>query len=111
MSFDYESCRGRLEDLIRWYSDRVGQRNEATTRLHLIDTLFFECLGWSRQDATLEEAHGGQYADYAFSAPRRLLIVEAKREGDYLELPAGYNRIEYAIPGLLRGHPDRKSVV
>ena len=111
MSFDYESCRGRLEDLIRWYSDRVGQRNEATTRLHLIDTLFFECLGWSRQDATLEEAHGGQYADYAFSAPRRLLIVEAKREGDYLELPAGYNRIEYAIPGLLRDHPLLKSAL
>ena len=46
MTPDYEISRARLEKLIEWYTPRVDQRNEATTRLHLIDILFFECLGW-----------------------------------------------------------------
>ena len=37
----------------------------------------------------LEEENNGEYADYTFYLPRRTLIVEAKREGIYFEVPAG----------------------
>lgn len=111
MSSNYESGRSHLEELVTWYSTRAGQRNEATTRLQLIDRLFFECLGWSTDDVITEEPHGQEYADYTFLAPRRILIVEAKKEGDYFELPAGRIRLEYSLPALFRDYPNLKSAV
>ena len=80
---------------------------QATTRLVLVDRLFFECLGFlAKEDAKLEEPQGQEYTDYSFFAPRRVLIVEAKKEGDYFELPAGRQALEYSINGLMRDYPN-----
>ncbi len=111
MELEYEACRTNLESLAAIYASRGGQRNEATTRLQLIDRLFFECLGWSRDEVVLEEPHGREYADYAFYNPRRVLIVEAKKEGNYFELPAGNNRLDLPLPPLLRDHPNLKAAM
>lgn len=108
---DYELARSAMADLAEWYTPRAAQRNEATTRLHLIDRLFFECLGWSRDDVVLEEARGKEFADYTFSAPRRILIVEAKKEGDYFELPAGAERLEHSLQSLLHDYRDLKRAI
>ena len=43
---NYEDCRDQLSALVEYYSQNKGTKNEATTRLHLIDRLFFNCLGW-----------------------------------------------------------------
>ena len=59
----------------------------------------------------LEEPHGREYADYTFSAPRRLLIVEAKKEGDYFQIPAGKNRLEYSIRNLSRDNPKLRDAI
>ena len=45
---DYETCRKNLKALAQHYSDNKANRNEATTRLQLIDQIFFECLAWSK---------------------------------------------------------------
>ena len=58
-----------------------------------------------------EEYHSGEFADYVFSAPRQLLIVEAKKEGIYFELPAGMENIEYSIKTLNRDYPDLKAAI
>ena len=84
-----ESMRQFQEDA---QDERFDARNEATTRLHLVDRLFFDCLGWERADCTVEESSGGQYADYHFRAKGASLIVEAKKEGDFFVLPAGVNQ-------------------
>jgi hypothetical protein len=68
-------------------------RNEATTRLALVDRLLFDCLGWGRGEADLEDYERGQYADYVLSRDRRRLVVEAKREGATFELPEGLGQI------------------
>jgi GTPase SAR1 family protein len=88
-----------------------SDRNEATTRFQLIDQIFFGCLGWSAGDVTMEESHGGEYADYTFHAPRRALIVEAKREGISFDLPAGETRTELPIANLIRDNSAIKSAV
>lgn len=111
MSVEYEAGRKNLQALAEWYADRAGDRNEATTRLHLIDRLVFDCLGWSREDVRAEEPRGREYADYTFSYPRRVLILEAKREGNYFELPTGTNRLEYSIPSLMRDYPSLKDAM
>jgi len=107
----YEACKENLDKLARWYTGNEGDRNEATTRFALIDRLFIECLGWTHDDVVTEDHVDGQYADYVFSAPRRILTVEAKREGNYFELPAGMNEIEYSIKTLCKDYPDVKKAV
>lgn len=84
--------------------EATRDRNEATTRLALIDRLLFDCLGWGRDDADLEDHERGQYADYVLSRQRRRLVVEAKREGATFELPEGLDQIAnvealYALGG------------
>jgi predicted type IV restriction endonuclease len=108
---DYERGYQAVHALVGWYKPRAGDRNEATTRLHLIDSLFFECLGWHKDDVLAEESRDRQFADYTFLAPRRMLIAEAKKEGDYFELPAGVTKLEAAIPTLLRTYPNVKSAM
>ncbi len=111
MATDYSICRDRVADLADWYYQNAAQRNEATTRLQLIDRLFFDCLGWSRDDVYLEEPHDCKYADYTFLFPRKLLIVEAKKEGVYFELPAGPPRLDQSIQSLLKTTPELRAAI
>ena len=107
----YDVCKNNFEELVNWYTENSGQRNEATTRVQLIDKIFFNCLGWSTDDVIAEEPHGKDYTDYTFFAPRRVLIVEAKKEGDYFELPAGKQSLEYSIQTLSRDYPNLKKAL
>ncbi len=111
MSYDYEMCRENLGRLANSSLAEAAKRNEATTRLQVIDRLFFECLGWNRDDCVSEESQSGTYADYTFLGPRRVLIVEAKKEGDYFDLPAGVDRLDYSIPALMRDYKNVKAAV
>jgi GTPase SAR1 family protein len=109
MGSDYESCRRNLEELATRY--QKADRNEATTRLQVIDRLFLDCLAWSADDITSEESYNGDYADYTFTLPRKILIVEAKKEGNYFDLPAQKTRIQYSLTSLSRDFPNVKSAV
>jgi len=100
----YEDCLEKLKKLRDWYTDNKGHRNEATTRLHLIDFLIFECLGWSREDVRSEERYENSYSDYSFYLPRRILIVEAKKEEEYFELPISKRQTEYSLNSLRAGN-------
>lgn len=111
MTAGYEIGRAKLEKLIEWYTPRMEQRNEATTRFQLIDTLFFECLGWRKEDSIFEDSHEGEYADYTFLAPRKILIVEAKKENNYFELPIGKGKLEYSLMSLMRDHANLKDAI
>ncbi len=108
---DYDICRENLQKLATWYEKHAGERNEATTRLAIIDRLLFECLSWSRDDVISEESHAKKFADYTFFCPRKILIIEAKKEDDYFEIPAGINRIEYSLSSILRDNSSLKAAV
>jgi hypothetical protein len=70
MSSEYEIGKQRLEGLSCWYSTNSASRNEATTRLHLIDEILFECLAWDkRTDCVAEERLDGKYSDYTLLSP------------------------------------------
>ena len=86
----YEHAQNELARLTEWWeSQPKGDRNEATTRLHLIDELLRGPLAWPREQVVAEESYGGSYADYSLGIPATRLIVEAKRESIGFELPAG----------------------
>lgn len=109
---NYENCRSNLENLISWTKKvKVENRNEATTRFHLIDTIILDCLDWQKEDIKTEEAYEGEYTDYTLSLSRPVVIVEAKREGYYFELPEGMKGIDYSIESLCKDNPNFKKAI
>lgn len=109
MPTEYDVGKAALDDLIRWAeADRgTGNLNEAATRLHLIDRLILDVLRWPRSAVRPEEPATPGFIDYALGSPGTKLIVEAKREGLYLDLPAGTTTGAHNIAGLIEG-PDGK---
>lgn len=98
---ELEHYKKKLAELIEWNkSIQVDKRNEATTRLHLIDHVLFDCLGWPKENCIAEESEDKKYTDYTFLSPSRVFILEAKREGIYFDIPAGLERRVYKIKSL-----------
>ena len=106
MSDPYEESRQNLERLSTWYYENKGKRNEATTRFHLIDRLLLECLGWNRDNITEEDNYNGEYTDYTFHIIRPTMILEAKKEGNYFELPEGSDRIIYSLKSICKDNQN-----
>ena len=61
---EYEECRSALEQLSAWYQGNPGDRNEATTRLQMVDRLFFDCLGWDRTEGIKLEDEEDRVVSY-----------------------------------------------
>jgi len=91
----YEKGEENMRNLMEWYSSNKGNRNEASTRFHIIDRLFNECLGWEPDDIDIEEriVGEGKFSDYTFKLPYRIMIIEAKRENLNFSLPDNTERI------------------
>jgi hypothetical protein len=89
----YDTAFERMSELAAVMEESSLGRNEATTRLQLVDRLLFDCLGWSKDAAELEDHVEGEYADYVLDSSARRLVVEAKREGAWFKLPQGLPRI------------------
>ncbi len=91
LSDRYDQGKAALDTLISWAEANADgpKRNEATTRLHLIDELLRSVLQWPKAAIRAEEPAGSGFIDYAIGAPATQFIIEAKREGAYFDLPAG----------------------
>ncbi len=63
--------------------------NEADTRHQILDRLFHEVLGWPHSAVRCEQHVHAGFMDYILKdgTGRVLLVIEAKREGAYFELP------------------------
>ncbi|MGA3081494.1 MAG: hypothetical protein ABSD44_08945 [Terracidiphilus sp.] len=86
---DYESGKSKLAELADRERGLERARNEATTRLQIIDEILFACLGWDRRACFTEIRIDGKITDYELGDPIRYCIWEAKREGKTFSLPAG----------------------
>ena len=111
-SHDFDTGHTNLVKLMDWYTVHELKRNESTTRLHLIDKMLQEVLGWAPEQIENEVYGAGEFADYTLSSKSRpFVIVEAKREGVYFELPIGNNKIKYSIKSLHRQEDALKAVL
>ncbi|MFC7718540.1 hypothetical protein [Nonomuraea recticatena] len=109
---NYEIGLNAITELAAEYSASSPQsRNEATTRLQLIDRIFFDALQWPREQCLPEESHEGTYVDYVLGLPRRQIIVEAKKEGIYFELPLDADSRIIALPALTRKNGNLDSAL
>lgn len=96
---DFASARHHLERLVAQESS--GPRNEATTRLHLIDPLLMDCLGWQPEDIVTERHADGVRTDYEIGRPTARIVVEAKREAKTFVLPPGISQRVVELSTLL----------
>lgn len=110
VSIDYSQGRANVLELASWYEINKANRNEATTRHHLIDELIHRCLAWDRNDIILEESFDGTFADYTFTTPRNIMIWEAKREGRYFEVPAG-SGLQQRVSALLNAGKETRTAI
>jgi hypothetical protein len=109
---DYEAGRAELDKLAAWWeAEGKKTRNEATTRLHLINEFLIEVLRWPKGQVEAEESHGGLFADYVLGRPATRLIVEAKREGVYFELPVGVGPGVIALRTLLESSQEIEAAI
>ena len=108
---EYESALDKAVELLSWYSEHKQDCNEATTRSHLIDRIVFDCLGWPHESVKMEESYDGNFSDYTLSTARPALIIEAKREGVYFEIPVGKTQIKYRINTLIHGNKELKNAM
>lgn len=88
---NYEQGIESIHALLHFASanDQLLGRNEAQTRFDLIDRLLAS-LGWTTPDIRVEVHASGTYSDYQLGSPATRLLIEAKREGTYFVLPAGW---------------------
>lgn len=110
----YDDCQRNLENLALYYQNNIGKRNEATTRLHLINALLTDCLGWEKRDIACEEhqrKERDEFTDYTFFAPQRMMILEAKREGATFEIPDSKISITYTIKSICTGNNNLKAAI
>ncbi|WUH98829.1 hypothetical protein OHR68_35845 [Spirillospora sp. NBC_00431] len=105
MATPYELGKEALDALIVWAEDNSPDltRNEATTRLHLIDQLLKNVLAWPLEETEAEKSSDGEYLDYALGRPFTRLIVEAKREGLHFSLPTGITSSVQRLSSLIDG--------
>jgi GTPase SAR1 family protein len=105
---NFEEGAHALDDLKRWAADHEQElgRNEAQTRFDLIDRLFLDCLAWPREQVRVERHRDRTFTDYEFGLPYARLVVEAKRESVYFELPAGWSQRTCSLNTLLTAQDD-----
>lgn len=97
--------RRAFQSLLKTHQLNSVDWNEAETRFHFIDQLLTTCLGWPRNEFSLETYTNGQYADYLLGHPVRV-IWEAKREGVHFDFPAdAANRSIQSLPSLMQASP------
>jgi GTPase SAR1 family protein len=109
---NYESCRTNLESLISEFNETEKTSiNEANTRFKFIDSLLMNCLNWEKNDISCEDNYEGKYTDYILSLFRSVAVVEAKKAGNYFELPVGKQKLIQPLKSVYKDNPNIKSAV
>lgn len=112
MSETYEEGRQILEGLSEELKSLdMAKFNEADTRFRFIDTILTKCLGWEPKDINNEDVVDEHYADYKLNLFRPVAVWEAKRTGNYFELPVGKHKIIYPLKSLCKDNPEFKKAL
>src|SRR5690606_31551619 len=108
----YEECRNNLEKLNSEFSKiNKSDFNEANTRFRLIDSILTNCLGWEPKDISCEDSYEGKYCDYTLSLFRSVCVLEAKKVGNYFELPAGIQNLYQPIKSIYKDNLNVKEAI
>lgn len=109
---EYESCRINLEKLILEFNKTdIEELNEANTRFKFIDSLLIDCLNWDKTNISCEDSYNGTYTDYILSLFRSVAVVEAKKAGNYFELPVGKQKLIQPLKSIYKDNPNIRTAI
>lgn len=113
MSIDkYEAGRDVLESLLKDFEEiNLEKFNEADTRFRFIDKILVECLNWEPKDINNEDVRDNHYADYKLNLFRPVAVWEAKKTGNYFELPAGTSKLIMPLKSISKDNPSIKEAL
>lgn len=104
MSDKFDAGLEALTALIDAENERQAtDRNEATTRYQVIDTIVRDVLTWDDHAVVCEDKAGTGRIDYALGFPARQFLIEAKRENITFSLPAGVKHGVHSLKSLTHG--------
>ncbi len=108
----YESGRNILEALNNEFKELdINKFNEADTRFRFIDKILTECLNWEPRDISNEDVRDNHYADYKLNLFRPIAVWEAKRTGNYFELPVGTKKLILPLKSICKDNPEIKNAL
>ena len=108
----YEDCRSNLESLKKEFDELdISKLNEANTRFKFIDGLLIDCLNWEKNDISCEDSYQGKFTDYILSLFRSVAVVEAKKSGNFFELPIGNQKLFQPLKSVYRDNPNIKDAL
>jgi len=108
----YERGREILEELNNEFKEiDILKFNEADTRFKFIDKILTECLNWETNDISNEDVKDNHYADYKLKLFRPIAVWEAKKTGNYFELPVGTNKLILPLKSICRDNPEIKKAL
>ncbi|MGG1924017.1 hypothetical protein AB1278_19635 [Chryseobacterium sp. NRRL B-14798] len=109
---NYETCRSNLEKIKSDFDILENSKiNEANTRFKFIDSLLTDCLNWEKSDISCEDSYEGEYTDYILSLFRSVAVVEAKRSGNYFELPTGKQSLFQPLKSVYKDNINIKKAI
>lgn len=89
------------------YKDKGNIFNEADTRAKIIDFILRDCLGWKEKSIKREENVESGRLDYRLIYQDiSLLVIEAKKSGEYFEVPSAMNSRRYKISASISTVPN-----
>ena len=98
--------------LYKELSESLLNLNEANTRAKIIDRFLKECLGWPESAITREDRNDVGYTDYQLIMSNRTqIIIEAKKTGEYFEIPPAQYRRHFKVGGVLQSIPNLTSAL
>jgi len=108
----YEDGRKVIENLdVEFKALDKDKFNEADTRFRFIDKILTECLLWEPKDINNEDVKNSHYADYKLNLFRPVAVWEAKRTGNYFELPVGINKLVIPLKSICKDNPTIKDAL
>lgn len=108
----YEQGRKVIEDLNNEFKTlQIKKFNEADTRFRFIDTILTQCLNWELKNIDNEDVKDGNYADYKLNLFRSVAVLEAKRIGNYFELPVGKKKIIMSLKSICKDNANIKAAL
>jgi hypothetical protein len=111
MGFEYSQGFEKYEELCENVISK-HDLNEAQTRFEIIDTLLFDCLGWSKhKNIYVEGQTESGYADYIIRTSRDVAVVEAKRQSVHFKMPVSKKPLISSISSLTKSNNDLNSAI
>lgn len=107
MSDKFDAGLEALGRLLLAEATQSEDRNEATTRYQVIDSLIRDVLGWDDHAVVCEEKAGSGRIDYSLGFPAKQMLIEAKRESIAFSLPAGTKHGVHSLKSLTHGPEAR----